>query len=1228
MIRQQHHRRSGSLVRWLAWSMMPCLLIAGCAAAPGGDPVAALRRSAQRESPRPPALPPAPPPGISARAVLAGEDPQAAAQTLAEALDALRRSESAIVDPPQVVATGPDEDREDRRSEALRAYLRGRAALLELDAAAAVAALEHAHRLDPAEPRILRQLGRAHAAAGSSGRASEAFRRLRGFEPDDIEAIFTIGMNHLARREWRPAAAALARFLELAGTGPDDATPATRAAAEFGLASALLELRLDRAFLEVAPLVLAIPLEAMLAGAGEEQARLGELYRRRVSIVEGIGDARLRLGDADGALVAYREALSMPLADPRPLQARVLHALLVAGRPRAAALQLVDWLADPIGTGDAEVSFARHLVAQGVEPGWLVPALLATSRARPEDPLPKRVLAAVDSEAALELLVEAVASDPAGDGIEQLLGWLEAFDLEAAVAVVVDLVGRNPDALERAVDRLVATPAPPRELRGWIERLPPTPAREAVRAMLLVRMGDPIAAWARLDDGVNGDPLRWKARVAAAGALRDSSLLGALERVPPAALDEGTWRVHLAEQWLAAGAPERAWVQIDALPLSDSGTPRSRGRMLLVTSRVAAAEAVETEGPGVEVWRQLARRSAAAAIEADPTHEAAWSWSLALHDPRSGALPDADLHRRLVAAAVAELGDRPLAERIRTEQALAAGRVEEAVERLEALLSRQPADDAALQALMGVLARGGRAGEVLSRLAVQIERVPADPRGWEQWLGAMVRSGRSMEAQQRLEALLIEDPAHPFAGALQAAVGRTTGRGDASEAWQRERIARRPATPARDLEEAQWWMQRAARLADPRSPRDPEASSAAAAAFAEAVDRIARLLPDLPGISRGERWRALNLLLLADAGTPGRSEALAGVAEAVLASDPGSPLAVHGAALLASRLRGEPIERFRERVLRAARSPQGRGLDEAAAARWLGIAERVLEAGDVKGAVVLLETVLDELPVAWSDGWRRVVAATIALDARIGGRADESAARLDRLQQAGRLRPGDALLGPEAPRGVAAGALFEASNIYNLVGDQAGAIALLERVVAQGPDAAIALNNLGYARLEDGLLDERTEALLERAHALQPADPSILDSLGWLRYRQGRLEEGPWGPGSVALLAEAVKQSGDAPSLEGLDHLGDALWRAGRSGEAVRQWQRVLAEAIRRFDREQTIRGVEAFQRQAFGLVVVDPLEFHVENHQRIVDRARAKLRQVTDREEPAVAAMGGEGAS
>jgi len=113
----------------------------------------------------------------------------------------------------------------------------------------------------------------------------------------------------------------------------------------------------------------------------------------------------------------------------------------------------------------------------------------------------------------------------------------------------------------------------------------------------------------------------------------------------------------------------------------------------------------------------------------------------------------------------------------------------------------------------------------------------------------------------------------------------------------------------------------------------------------------------------------------------------------------------------------------------------------------------------------------------------------------------------------------------------------------------------LEKAVAIEPDAAVALNYLGYARLEHGEDVAGSLAMLERASTLQPDQPSITDSLAWAYFRNGDAAR------ALPLLQRAAQgEPGNATIHE---HLGDALWSLGRHYEARYAWRAaaVVADA-------------------------------------------------------------------
>jgi Flp pilus assembly protein TadD len=74
--------------------------------------------------------------------------------------------------------------------------------------------------------------------------------------------------------------------------------------------------------------------------------------------------------------------------------------------------------------------------------------------------------------------------------------------------------------------------------------------------------------------------------------------------------------------------------------------------------------------------------------------------------------------------------------------------------------------------------------------------------------------------------------------------------------------------------------------------------------------------------------------------------------------------------------------------------------------------------------------------------------------------------------------------------------------------------------------------------------------MLEKARQLRPYDGYIVDSVGWAYYRLGRYDEA-----AKTLEAAVLLVPGD-PTVN--NHLGDALWKAGRKMDARFQWNHAL----------------------------------------------------------------------
>ena len=117
----------------------------------------------------------------------------------------------------------------------------------------------------------------------------------------------------------------------------------------------------------------------------------------------------------------------------------------------------------------------------------------------------------------------------------------------------------------------------------------------------------------------------------------------------------------------------------------------------------------------------------------------------------------------------------------------------------------------------------------------------------------------------------------------------------------------------------------------------------------------------------------------------------------------------------------------------------------------------------------------------------------------------------------------------------------------------AEAKAVLGQAMQLAPQQPLILNFLGYAMLERGENLDTAEALIRKASSLAPDDASITDSLGWALFKRGRTEE------AIKTLQRAAM--GDPAQAEIHEHLGDALYSAGRRFEARFAWQAALATA-------------------------------------------------------------------
>lgn len=96
-------------------------------------------------------------------------------------------------------------------------------------------------------------------------------------------------------------------------------------------------------------------------------------------------------------------------------------------------------------------------------------------------------------------------------------------------------------------------------------------------------------------------------------------------------------------------------------------------------------------------------------------------------------------------------------------------------------------------------------------------------------------------------------------------------------------------------------------------------------------------------------------------------------------------------------------------------------------------------------------------------------------------------------------------------------------------------------------DNLYVLNNYSYYLSLRKQKLERAEKLSKRANELKPGNRNYMDTYGWILYQMERYSEASdW-------LGRAAATTPPSPVI--IEHYGDALFRLGKTGEALKQWQ-------------------------------------------------------------------------
>lgn len=130
-------------------------------------------------------------------------------------------------------------------------------------------------------------------------------------------------------------------------------------------------------------------------------------------------------------------------------------------------------------------------------------------------------------------------------------------------------------------------------------------------------------------------------------------------------------------------------------------------------------------------------------------------------------------------------------------------------------------------------------------------------------------------------------------------------------------------------------------------------------------------------------------------------------------------------------------------------------------------------------------------------------------------------------------------------------ARFQLATLLERENKMPEAEAQFRLLLADRPDDASVLNYLGYSLADRGLKLDEAHQLVSRAVELDPRNGAYRDSLGWALFKLGRSSE------AVTELERALELLPEDETL--WDHLGDALAASNSPAAAWRAWRRAQA---------------------------------------------------------------------
>lgn len=1042
---------------------------------------------------------------------------------------------------------------------AARMYTQARAASLSGDQQAAADLYSKVVAIDPTASEAWSALAAILASQGDGPAAADAWRNALATDPLNTRALEQLGLAALRRGDLSDALTLLARARLNSPERVDAALPYLLDAA---LADALEQSGSLRAAAEAATRAASAP--TPFDQPTNEQRRLLALLRQRAFLLRGAGDMRMRLGDPGAAADSYLSAMAFDDTLDAATVARAIYALRRTGADATAAKVLVAELERSQGRIDAlHLRLVEHL-------SETLPPEIARAYADslggipargdwPDSPAAHSAAARLDAagqrspEDAARVLLDHLATVDADDAAtEQLARTLAQSPQELAtslVRLVADDPVRAPQftaLFARAVDDRAAFETVLRERarsggRAPADRSGMSPEDAATLALgwLALRTRDAERALARFD----APALETAAYpFAQFGRIESLATLGRVAEALNAA--DALGRRTDATSRLLAGAAnsqlqrnDEAFALLRPLTTTDAIPPALRSDTLILAARAALAVG---QADAAERWLREA-------MEFSPLREEPYAGLIQI-----GLATGAQRNQAQLADVARRLRENiPTSRTLRLLQArefAQQGQSLAAVEILADLLSLDPRDEAAQEQYVATLANAGQIATAETWLRERLESDVAEPSTAVLLARLLVSNNRAAEADELLAA---QSERFPRSDAIlrerESILRGPLERPVAADERALDRLTNSPPTIDNTLELAE--------------------VQARLSLWSDAARSVERVLTQ-PGVSlrRDQQERIVRAigLFAASANDIEEDDArlLADAAAMLVETVPGAPEVVHRARIaLLDRVNAPAGE-----IIDAADAPAATNRDLALQLRLGAIdaastrdpatpddRDRLFEIarqGTRVGGAIAPEmlTARIALAVQFDRPAEAIDAVRLAASENLAAETFSNLSRM--LGGAGEFEPqgADELA-------------YTVAVLYGQNGQVDASERLYQLALEFNPNHPLSANNYGYGLLERGEDILRAYELIQRAYAQHPNDVAIVDSMGWARYLVGIYEDtqndaGERIEGAVSLLQNAAAMGTTPADYVIHEHLGDALWRAGRAQDALRAWRR------------------------------------------------------------------------